>query len=98
MYSGEFLHNASELQVGMEDGYRVSWQTTLGGSPPGIVYPNMKKWSGDHGGYDFATTAGVLISNRPIDRDRAVDHRHRADGAEVLRRHGPGRHRWQAHY
>jgi bisphosphoglycerate-independent phosphoglycerate mutase (AlkP superfamily) len=30
------------------------------------VYPNRKKWSGDHGGYDFATTAGVLISNRPI--------------------------------
>ncbi len=58
VYTGEFLHNASELQVGMEDGYRVSWQTTLGGSPPGIVYPNMKKWSGDHGGYDFATTAG----------------------------------------
>ena len=35
VYTGEFLHNASELQVGMEDGYRVSWQTTLGGSPPG---------------------------------------------------------------
>ena len=66
VYSGEFLHNASELQVGMEDGYRVSWQTTLGGSPPGIVYANMKKWSGDHGGYDFATTAGVLISNKRL--------------------------------
>jgi predicted AlkP superfamily phosphohydrolase/phosphomutase len=66
VYSGEYLHNAAELQVGMEDGYRVSWQTTLGGSPQGIVYPNMKKWSGDHGGYDFATTAGVLISNKPI--------------------------------
>jgi len=66
VYAGEFLHNASELQVGMEDGYRVSWQTTLGGSPPGIVYANMKKWSGDHGGYDFATTAGVLISNKPF--------------------------------
>ncbi len=66
VYAGEFLHNASELQVGMEDGYRVSWQTTLGGSPPGIVYPNMKKWSGDHGGYDFATTAGVLVSNKPF--------------------------------
>jgi predicted AlkP superfamily phosphohydrolase/phosphomutase len=66
VYSGEFLQNAAELQVGMEDGYRVSWQTTLGGSPQGIVYPNMKKWSGDHGGYDFATTAGVLISNKPI--------------------------------
>jgi len=68
VYAGEYLANASELQVGMEEGYRVSWQTTLGGSPQGIVYPNMKKWSGDHGGYDYATTAGVLISNRPISR------------------------------
>ena len=69
----------------MEDGYRVSWQTTLGGSPQGIVYPNMKKWSGDHGGYDFATTAGVLIANRRLTTTDAVDHGHRADGAEVLR-------------
>lgn len=66
VYSGEYIGNAPELQVGMEDGYRVSWQTTLGGSPQGIVYPNMKKWSGDHGGYDFATTAGVLITNHPV--------------------------------
>jgi len=29
----------------------------------------MKKWSGDHGGYDFATTAGVFISNKPITSD-----------------------------
>jgi predicted AlkP superfamily phosphohydrolase/phosphomutase len=56
----------------MEDGYRVSWQTTLGGSPQGIVYPNMKKWSGDHGGYDYATTSGVLISNRRVTRDGAA--------------------------
>lgn len=69
VYSGEYLKNAAELQVGMEDGYRVSWQTTLGGSPQGIVYPNMKKWSGDHGGYDFATTSGILISNRKVSRD-----------------------------
>jgi predicted AlkP superfamily phosphohydrolase/phosphomutase len=69
VYSGEFLQNASELQVGMEDGYRVSWQTALGGSPAGIVYPNMKKWSGDHGGYDFATTSGVLVSSRRLSRD-----------------------------
>ena len=68
VYSGEFLGNAAELQVGMEEGYRVSWQTTLGGSPPGIVYPNMKKWSGDHGGYDFATTAGVLVTSKRINR------------------------------
>jgi predicted AlkP superfamily phosphohydrolase/phosphomutase len=66
IYTGEYLHNAADLQVGFEDGYRVSWQTTLGGAPPGIVYPNLKKWSGDHGGFDYRTTAGVLISNRKI--------------------------------
>lgn len=71
VYTGAYLSNASDLQVGMADGYRVSWQTTLGGSPPGIVYPNERKWSGDHGGYDYASTAGVLISSRRIEGPRA---------------------------
>jgi predicted AlkP superfamily phosphohydrolase/phosphomutase len=67
IYSGPFLDNAAELQVGLAEGYRVSWQTALGGSPPGIVYPNMKKWSGDHGAFDYKTTPGTLISSRPIE-------------------------------
>ena len=66
IYAGDYLANAPELQVGMHEGYRVSWQTTLGGSPEGLIYPNMKKWSADHGGYDAATTAGVLITNRRV--------------------------------
>ncbi len=66
VYSGEFLANASDLQLGFEDGYRVSWQTAQGGTPKGIVYNNMQKWSGDHGGFDYATTSGVLITNRKI--------------------------------
>ena len=65
-YKGEFLGEASDLQLGFEDGYRVSWQTTLGGAPPGIVYDNKKKWSGDHGGFDYQTTAGVFLTNRPV--------------------------------
>ena len=71
VYSGPFFENAAELQVGLADGYRVSWQSTLGGSPPGIVYPNMKKWSGDHGSFDYKQTAGVLISSRAVDGSRA---------------------------
>ena len=71
VYKGEFLKNASELQVGLADGYRVSWQSTLGGSPPGLVYPNMKKWSGDHGSYDYKQTSGTLISSRPIGSEPA---------------------------
>ena len=75
VYSGPYLANASDIQVGMQDGYRVSWQTSLGGTPPGIVYPNMKKWSGDHGSYDYQTTAGVLISSRKIQSEatRIID-------------------------
>ena len=70
IYSGAYVENAAELQVGMEDGYRVSWQTALGGAPEGIVYANRKKWSGDHGGFDYLTVPGVLISNRPLAADR----------------------------
>jgi predicted AlkP superfamily phosphohydrolase/phosphomutase len=66
VYSGEFLGNAPDLQLGFEDGYRVSWQTTLGGSPQGIVYANTQKWSGDHCGFDYQTTSGIFISNKPI--------------------------------
>ena len=67
VYSGDYLGNSADLQMGFQDGYRVSWQTTLGGTPKGNVYNNDKKWSGDHGGFDYATTAGVLITNRKID-------------------------------
>jgi bisphosphoglycerate-independent phosphoglycerate mutase (AlkP superfamily) len=31
----------------------------------------MKKWSGDHGSFDYKQTSGVLISSRPVDGGRA---------------------------
>lgn len=66
VYAGPYVAEAPDMQVGMVDGYRVSWQTTLGGSPAGIVYPNDRKWSGDHCGFDYKTIPGVLISSRPL--------------------------------
>jgi predicted AlkP superfamily phosphohydrolase/phosphomutase len=66
VYSGPYVKDAPDLQVGMVDGYRVSWQTTLGGSPAGLVYPNARKWSGDHCGSDYKDIPGVFISGRPI--------------------------------
>jgi predicted AlkP superfamily phosphohydrolase/phosphomutase len=66
IYRGAYLENASDLQVGFRDGYRVSWQTALGGAPAGILYPNMKRWSGDHGSFDYANTAGTLISSKRL--------------------------------
>ncbi len=72
VYSGAYIGNAADLQVGLEDGYRVSWQTTLGGTPAGIIYPNREKWSGDHGSFDYATTEGVLISSRKIEGPTSI--------------------------
>jgi predicted AlkP superfamily phosphohydrolase/phosphomutase len=67
IYSGPFVKNAPDIQTGMADGYRVSWQTTLGGSPPGdVLYANERKWSGDHCGFDYKTIPGLLISNRKL--------------------------------
>ena len=75
VYWGPYLANAPDLQVGFADGYRVSWQTSLGGTPPGLLYPNMRKWSGDHCSFDYQTIPGSLISNRPLtDNDpRIID-------------------------
>jgi predicted AlkP superfamily phosphohydrolase/phosphomutase len=67
VFHGPYINNAPDLQVGFADGYRVSWQTSLGGSPPGLVYPNNQKWTGDHCGFDYKQTSGILVANRPID-------------------------------
>jgi len=66
IYVGAYVQHAPDLQVGMVDGYRVSWQTTLGGSPAGLVYPNDRKWSGDHCGFDYKNIPGVIIANRRL--------------------------------
>jgi len=75
VYWGPYLANAPDLQVGFADGYRVSWQTSLGGTPPGLLYPNMRKWSGDHCSFDYQTIPGTLLSNRTLtaDHPRIID-------------------------
>lgn len=65
IYNGPYFNDAADLQVGLESGYRTSWQTALGGAPPELIEPNMRKWSGDHGSLDYQTTAGILVSSRP---------------------------------
>lgn len=66
IYHGDYIGNAPDLVVGFNEGYRVSWQTTLGGIPKDLVEKNMKKWSGDHCAYDYKSTAGVLLINKKI--------------------------------
>ncbi|HSP07467.1 MAG TPA: alkaline phosphatase family protein, partial [Acidobacteriota bacterium] len=68
IYHGEYVGNAPDLVVGFHDGYRVSWQTTLGGIPKDLVENNMKKWSGDHCSFDYKDTMGVFLTNKKVQK------------------------------
>lgn len=62
----EGITDAPDLQVGLEDGYHVGWQTSLGGIPPNTIEDNTEKWSGDHSSVSPDLVPGILFCNRPI--------------------------------
>ena len=64
IFHGARLSEAPDLQMSFRDGYRTSWQTSLGAVPAGIIVANMKKWSGDHCASDPSDTQGIFFSNR----------------------------------
>lgn len=60
-----------DLFVMNNDGYRVSWQTSLGGVPKAIFEDNKAVWSGDHCSVDPEIVKGIFFSNRKIAPGRA---------------------------
>jgi len=64
IFHGARLKEAPDLQMSFRDGYRTSWQTSLGAVSAGIIVANMKKWSGDHCASDPSDTEGIFYSNR----------------------------------
>ncbi len=71
VYSGPFVGEAPDLLVNFASGYRVSWETSLGGAPAGQFEDNTRKWSGDHI-VDPSLVPGVLFMNRPF-REASAD-------------------------
>lgn len=69
IYKGEYLKEAPDLVVGFNEGYRVSWQTVLGGIPAEIIVENKSNWSGDHCSFDPSITQGIFLSNRKFARE-----------------------------
>lgn len=69
IYKGEYLNEAPDLVVGFNEGYRVSWQTALGGIPPEIIVENKSNWSGDHCSFDPSITKGIFLSNKKFTRE-----------------------------
>jgi len=60
-----------DLFLTNNDGYRVSWQTSLGGIPKNILEPNKQVWSGDHCSVDPELVKGIFFYNRKLATDRA---------------------------
>jgi len=72
IYRGAREALAPDMVMGYEDGYRVSWQTSLGGIPKDVCEDNMKLWSADHCSLDAGITKGVFFANRPLAGDIAI--------------------------
>ncbi len=47
-YRGRNLEHAPDIVLGFNRGYRISWQSPLGGFPKEVVEDNTQRWSGDH--------------------------------------------------
>jgi predicted AlkP superfamily phosphohydrolase/phosphomutase len=60
-----------DLFVLNNDGYRVSWQTSLGGVPKEIFEENKAVWSGDHCSVDPEIVKGIFFTNRKLATSRA---------------------------
>ncbi len=67
LYSGPRAGEAPDLVVGFAWGYRVSWQTCLGGLDADVITDNTQPWSGDHCSVDPSLVPGILFSSMPID-------------------------------
>jgi predicted AlkP superfamily phosphohydrolase/phosphomutase len=60
-----------DLFVMNNDGYRVSWQTSLGGVPKDVFSDNKAVWSGDHCSVDPEIVKGIFFTNRKLATGRA---------------------------
>jgi predicted AlkP superfamily phosphohydrolase/phosphomutase len=63
LYSGPYAANAPDLLVNFNPGFRVSWQSAVGGFAGSLIEDNLRKWSGDHI-VDPDAVPGILFVNQ----------------------------------
>jgi predicted AlkP superfamily phosphohydrolase/phosphomutase len=71
IYSGPFVGESPDLLVNFYGGYRVSWQSALGGFSDTLLGDNTRFWSGDHI-IDPEAVPGVLFTNHPVLKENAA--------------------------
>jgi predicted AlkP superfamily phosphohydrolase/phosphomutase len=68
LYCGPYVANAPDLLVNFFPGFRISWQSAVGGFANGLIENNTRRWSGDHI-VDPESVPGILFMNqnpRPV--------------------------------
>jgi predicted AlkP superfamily phosphohydrolase/phosphomutase len=65
VYHGPNLAMAPDIVLGFNRGYRISWQSPLGGFPKEVFEDNTQKWSGDHMSSP-EVLPGIVLTNRKI--------------------------------
>jgi predicted AlkP superfamily phosphohydrolase/phosphomutase len=65
LYSGPYAINAPDLLVNFHLGFRVSWESAVGGFANSLIADNMRRWSGDHI-VDPEAVPGILFVNRKL--------------------------------
>ena len=72
LYSGAFVRNSPDLLVNFHRGFRVSWQSALGGFSHSLLEDNLRRWSGDHI-VDPESVPGILFMNREMRQGQGND-------------------------
>ena len=65
VYSGKYVNDSPDIIIGFEPGYRMGWQSVIGGLTPEVINDNLKKWDGDHI-VDPSNVPGILFTNFKI--------------------------------
>ena len=69
LYSGPYTSDSPDLLVNFAPGFRVSWETALGGFSHSLFDDNTRRWSGDHI-IDPDAVPGILFMNRPASHEQ----------------------------
>jgi len=72
-YRGRNLELAPDIVLGFNRGYRISWQSPLGGFPREIFEDNTQKWSGDHMSAP-EILPGIAFANRKFTAEAPAIH------------------------
>jgi predicted AlkP superfamily phosphohydrolase/phosphomutase len=67
IYCGPYTANAPDLLVNFAQGFRVSWQSAVGGFANSLITDNTRKWSGDHI-IDPGAVPGILFMSLNLHR------------------------------